>query len=170
MGKGTIVVTEKKVNMTKGSGYAEKVIDIRDKEATTLSVETEKGKQDIAVPAEGGYYILNLKPDSIAGSVQLMGKDITNTKVMTQEELKVKIDSLAAMTSGKNINFKTNFIVLPNQLLKISSNKDAQVFGPFRKIPAELEVGEDNKEPEIYKFYTNMEIRELIGRLKKLTY
>ena len=170
MGKGTIVVTDKKINMTKGSGYAEKEIDIREQEAITLSVETEKGKQDVSVPAEGGYYILNLKPDTIAGSVQLMGKDITNTKVMTQEELRAKIDSLSAMTEGKNINFKTNFMVLPNQLLKVSSNKNAHVFGPFRKIPAELEVGEDNKEPEIYKFYTNMEIRELIGRLKKLTY
>lgn len=170
MGRGDIVVTEKKVKMTKGSGYAEKEIDIRDKEATTLSVETEKGKQDIAVPAEGGYYILNLKPDSIAGSVQLMGKDITNTKVMTQEELRIKIDSLINLAAGKNVNFKTNFIVLPNQLLKISPNKNAKVFGPFRKIPAELEVTDDNKEPEIYKFYTNIEIRELIGKLKKLTY
>lgn len=170
MGRGDIVVTEKKVKMTKGSGYAEKEIDIRDKEATTLSVETEKGKQDIAVPAEGGYYILNLKPDSIAGSVQLMGKDITNTKVMTQEELRIKIDSLINLAAGKNVNFKTNFIVLPNQLLKISPNKNAKVFGPFRKIPAELEVSNDNKEPEIYKFYTNVEIRELIGKLKKLTY
>ncbi len=170
MGKGTIVVTEKNVNMTKGSGYAEKEIDIRDKEATTLTVETEKGKQDISVPAEGGYYILNLKSDTIAGSIQLMGKDISNNTVMTQEVLKSKIDSLATMTTGKNINFKTNFMVLPNQLLKITTNKSAQVFGPFRKIPAELEVSEDNKEPEIYKFYTNMEIRELIGRLKKLTY
>ena len=170
MGKGTIVITEKRVNMTKGSGYAEKEIELREKEATTLRVETDKGKQEIQVPAEGGYYILNLKPDTIAGSVQLMGKDITNTKVMTQEELRVKIDSLTAMTEGKNINFKTNFRVLPNQLLKISSNKNAQVFGPFRKIPAELEVSDDNKEPEIYKFYLNLEIRELIGRLKKLTY
>ena len=170
MGKGDIVVTEKKIKMVKGSGYAEKEIDIRDTETTTLSVETEKGKQDISVPAEGGYYILNLKPDSIAGSVQLIGKDITNAKVMTQEELRTKIDSLEAMTSGKNVNFKTNFIVLPNQLLKISPNKNAKVFGPFRKIPAEIEVSDDNKEPEIYKFYTNVEIRELIGRLKKLTY
>ncbi len=99
-----------------------------------------------------------------------MGKDITNNTVMTQEVLKSKIDSLATMTTGKNINFKTNFMVLPNQLLKVTANKSAKVFGPFRKIPAELEVAEDNKEPEIYKFYTNMEIRELIGRLKKLTY
>lgn len=170
MGKGTIVVTDKKVNMTKGSGYAEKEIEIREKEATTLSVETDKGKQDIQVPAEAGYYILNLKPDSIAGSIQLMGKDISNNTVMTQEALKLKIDSLTNLASGKNINFKTNFMVLPNQLLKISSNTKAQVFGPFRKIPAELEVSDDNKEPEIYKFYLNLEIRELIGRLKKLTY
>ena len=170
MGKGDIVVTEKMIKMVKGSGYAEKEIDIWDTETTTLSVETEKGKQDIPVPAEAGYYILNLKPDSIAGSVQLMGKDITNAKVMTQEELKIKIDSLEAMTTGKNVNFKTNFIVLPNQLLKISPHKNAKVFGPFRKIPAEIEVSDDNKEPEIYKFYTNVEIRELIGRLKKLTY
>ncbi len=169
MGKGDIVVAEKNVTMVKGSGYAEKELIFTDKEAIVLNVETEDGKKEFTIPAEIGYYILNLKKDTVAGSIQIFGKDVSNNAVITQEDLKLKIDSLVQMVAGKNINSKTNFMVLPGQPGKISNNINAKVFGPFRKIPATLEVAEDSKEPEIYKFYTNAELVDLIAKLKKLT-
>ena len=170
MGRGDITVRENNVTMTKGTGYAEKEVIINEKGPTAWAVETGAGKQTINLPEEKGYYILNLKTDTIVGSLQLIGKDLSNRKVMTQEELKLKIDSLVNLTLGKNVNFSTNFLVIPNQLLKVSLNTDARVFGPFKKIPAQLDAAADNKDPEIYKFYTNTELRELIKTLKEQTY
>ena len=170
MGRGDIMVKENTVTMTKGTGYAEKEVAINEKGPATWAVETGDGKQTINLPDDKGYYILNLKTDTIVGSLQLIGKDLSNSKVMTQEELKLKIDSLVNLTLGKNVNFKTNFLVVPNQVLKVSANTDARVFGPFKKIPAQLDVAADNKEPEIYKFYTNTELRDLIKTLKEQTY
>ncbi len=170
MGKGDLQVNGNKVTMLKGSGYAEKEVLLYDKTATELTVETEAGTQTINIPAENGYYILNLKADTIAGSLQVFGKDLSNSKVITQEELKIKIDSIGNLTMGKNINGKTNFMITPNQVMKISDNTSAQVFGPYRKIPSQLEAGPDDKDPEIYKFYTNEDLRELMENLKKLTF
>lgn len=170
MGKGDLQVNGNKVTMLKGSGYAEKEVLLTDKTATEFTVETEAGTQTINIPADKGYYVLNLKADTIAGSLQVFGKDLSNSTVITQEELKVKIDSIANLTMGKNINGKTNFMIIPNQVLKISDNTSARVFGPYNKIPSQLEVGPDNKEPEIYKFYTNEGLRELMDNLKKLTF
>ena len=59
---------------------------------------------------------------------------------------------------------------MPNQLVKISDNTDAKVFGPFTKIPGTIEADKDGKAPEIYKFYTNTELRELIEKLKTMTF
>jgi hypothetical protein len=170
MGRGDIVVAENTVNMTKGTGYAEKEVTINEKGPVTWTVETASGKQTINLPEEKGYYILNLKTDTVVGSVQLIGKDLTNTRTITQEELKLKIDSLVKLTVGTNVNFTSNFFVIPNQVLKVSANTDARVFGPFKKIPSQLDAGPDDKEPEIYKFYTNTELRELIQTLKGMTF
>ena len=170
MGQGDLNVNGKEISMMKGSGHAEKEVTINEEGATELSVTTAAGKQTYSLPADKGYYILNLKTDTLVGSRQLIGRDLTNTKVMTQEELKVKIDSLVAMTQGTNIDNSNNFIVLPNKPLKVSADLDARVYGPFKKIPAKIDMAADNKEPELYKFYTNTEVRDLIKNLRELTY
>ena len=41
-------------------------------------------------------------------------------------------------------------------------------YGPYRKVSATQELGPDGKEPEIYKFYTNTEIRELVETKRKM--
>jgi hypothetical protein len=154
--------------MKDGAGSAEKETIISS-DIKELIVETSSGKNTIAMPAEKGFYILNLKKDTVVGSQLQLGTDLNSNKVMTQEELKVKIDSLIAMTAGANINFKRNFLIKPGQLLKVSDNSDAGVYGPYKKIPATLDAGKDGKDPEIYKFYTNAEIRDLIKNLKELS-
>lgn len=167
MGRGEIVTNENSITMKEGSGYAEKTIDVKD-ETGELAVETSEGKKAIKVPADNGFYILNLKTDTIVGSLQNFGKDLSSSKVMTQEELKVKIDSLQQLTKGANIVNGRNYFIKPNELGKVSSNVDALVFGPFQKIPGSINK-EEGKTPEIYKFYTNTEVRELIANLKKLS-
>ena len=169
MGRGEIKVNGTNVTVTDGAGHAEETIVLQG-DATELSVETATGKTSIKVPGEEGFYILNLKKDTIVGSQQLLGADLSRKGVMTQEELKATIDSLEQLTTGANIKEGgRSVIIYPNQIKKITSNSAANLYGPFNGIPAEIEPTEDGKEPEIFKFYTNTQMRERITNLKKAT-
>ncbi|MCW3107400.1 MAG: hypothetical protein JWQ09_1906, partial [Segetibacter sp.] len=167
IGRGKITAKENDISMTDGSGYTEERVEINGEKPVSWNVTTPSGKTTINIPAESGFYILNLKTDTIVGSEQNMGKDLGG-RTISQEELKAKIDSLTKLTTGANVSAAShNYLILPNQLIKVSSNMDAQVFGPFNKIPGTIEADKNGKAPEIYKFYTNPEMRELIGNLKK---
>jgi hypothetical protein len=171
MGRGGIKANGTDVTMTNGSSYAEETVEVAGDKAVTWNVTTPTGKTSVEIPAEKGFYILNLKTDTIVGSQQIVGKDISSSRTITQEELKQKIDSLSKLTTGANVSDAShNYIILPNQLKKISDNTDAKVFGPFTKIPGTLEADKTGKAPEIYKFYTNSGMRELIANFKKMTY
>lgn len=170
MGKGEITVAKNDITVNDGSGYTDKTIDLNGDHATAYNINSPAGKTTINVPSDNGFYILNLRKDTIVGSQQNLGADLSG-RTVSQEELKLKIDSLVKLTTGSNVsNANHNFIVLPNQFVKVSSNIQAQVFGPFTKIPGTLDADKDGKAPEIYKFYTNNEMRELIARLKKMTF
>lgn len=169
MGRGAIATSGNDITIKDGSGYTEETVDVS--KATSWNVTTPSGKTTVSIPEEKGFYVLNTKTDTIVGSRQIFGKDISSNQTMTQEELKIKIDSLTKLTAGANISSAgNNYIILPGELKKISDNTESQVFGPFSKIPGTLESGKNGKAPEIYKFYTNSEMRDLILHLKKLSY
>lgn len=169
IGRGGITATESDITMKDGSGYADKTVEVMGDKAVAYNVTSPAGKTTINVPAENGFYILNLRKDTIVGSQQNLGTDLGG-RTVSQEELKVKIDSLIKLTTGSNVSGAAhNYMILPNQLVKVSSNTEAKVFGPFTKIPGTLEADKDGKAPEVYKFYTNTEMRELIANLKKQT-
>ena len=171
MGRGSITANDNNITMKEGSGYAEETVELSGEKPAALNVTTPLGKTNIDIPAEKGFYILNLRQDTIVGSQQIVGKDLSSSRTITQEELKMKIDSLIKLTTGANISpGGHNYIILPKQPKKISDNAEAKVFGPFTKIPATLEADKNGKAPEIYKFYTNNEMRDLIATFKKMTY
>lgn len=171
MGRGSITANGNDITMKDGSGYAEETVEAGGGKAVAWNVTTGSGKTTVNVPAEKGFYILNLRNDTVVGSQQIFGTDISSNRTITQEELKSKIDSLTKLTTGSNISpGGHNYILLPHQLKKISDNPDAKVFGPFTKIPGTLEADKNGKAPEIYKFYTNTEMRDLISSFKKMTY
>ncbi|MBA4140503.1 MAG: hypothetical protein H0X70_08365 [Segetibacter sp.] len=166
LGKGDISAEGGNITLKGSSGSSDKTIDLGDE--TALQVTSPAGKNSITVPNEDGFYILNLRTDTIVGSQQNLGSDLGG-RTITQEELKVKIDSLTQLTTGANVKAGRSYLILPNQLIKITDNKGAKVFGPFTKIPGSLDADEKGKAPELYKFYTNTEMRELIANLKKMT-
>lgn len=171
MGRGAITVSGNDITMKEGTGYTEETIEVSGDKPENRNVTTPSGKTNIEIPGEGGFYVLNLKADTIVGSQQIFGTDISSSRVITQEQLKKKIDSLTKLTTGVNISSSGhNYMILPNQLKKISANTEAKAFGPFTNIPATLEADKNGKAPEIYKFYTNGEIRQLVVTLKKKTY
>ncbi|HEX8675876.1 MAG TPA: hypothetical protein VF700_01580 [Segetibacter sp.] len=171
MGRGAITANGNEITMKEGSGYSEETVEVSGEKAVSWNVTTPAGKTTINIPEEKGFYVLNLKTDTIVGSQQILGKDLSSGRTMTQEELKAKVDSLTKLTTGSNVSPEGhNYFILPNQLVKISSNTEAKIFGPFTKIPGTLEADKDGKTPELYKFYTNSEMRQLIANLKKMTF
>lgn len=170
IGKGEINVADKSIAMKDKSGYAEQTMDISDNKEVVLNVETPSGKSNVTIPNVAGIYILNLRADTLAGSKQNFGKDLNNKEIISQEKIKTIIDSLQKLTVGSNVTTEgNNFMILPNQLTKVSANIEAKVFGPFTKIPSTLEADKDGNAPEIYKFYTNTEMRDLIEHLIQQT-
>lgn len=170
MGRGAIVTSGNDITIKDGSGYTEETVDVSGGKAISWNVTTPAGKTTVNISDQKGFYILNLKTDTIVGSRQIFGKDISSNHTMSQEELKIKIDSLTKLTAGANISTGNNYIILPNEFKKISDNTDAQIYGPFTQIPGTLEEDKNGKAPEIYKFYTNSEMRALISNLKKLSF
>ncbi len=169
MGRGAITANDNNITMKEGSGYSEETVEVTGDKSVTWNVTTPTGNTTVNIPAEKGFYILNLKTDTIVGSQQILGKDLSSGRRISQEELKMKIDSLTKLTAGANVSPGHSYFILPGQLLKISSNTDAKIFGPFTKIPGTLEADKNGKAPELYKFYTNSEMRELVANLKKMT-
>ncbi len=154
VGRGKITAKDNKVTMTDGSGYAEETVEIDEDKPVSWNVTTPSGTTTINIPEGAGFYLLNLKTDTIVGSQQNLGSDLGG-RTMTQEELKVKIDSLVQLTTGANVSAAAhNYFIVPSQIVKVSTNADVKVFGPFTKIPGSMEADKDGKAPEVYKFST----------------
>ncbi|BAV09898.1 hypothetical protein FLA_5951 [Filimonas lacunae] len=165
--KGTIEHNENNITVKDGSGYAQLEITVKGKDKNTITADGPNGKVSVDVTAPG-YYVLSLRADTVVGAYQKLAT--SSTPHMSQEELKAKIDSLQQLTTGANVSAANhNYLVAPNQLVKVSDNGNARVYGPFHKVPDNIEPSADGKEVEIYKFSTNNEVRELVGKLSKLT-
>ncbi|MEP7258035.1 MAG: hypothetical protein ABI687_06600 [Flavitalea sp.] len=114
---------------------------------------------------EPGLYILNLKKDTLVGSYQRTGTD-NSQQVISQESLHGRIDSLYLLMSGTNVNEAAkNYHIVPLQLTRITANTDAQIIGPYLKVPGSFDP---SREHEVYKFFTNKEMAEIIEKLKPM--
>lgn len=159
MGSGTITLGENSVTIEPGSRHNEQRLKVT---ADKISIKGFPGATEVAVP-ETGLYVLNLKRDTLVGSYQRVVEGQSETRI-TQEVLRTRVDSLNQLMVGSNVNAASrNFFLPPGQLSKISTNTDAQVIGPYLRMPTTFEGG---KEHEIYKFYTNKEVLEIVQKIK----
>lgn len=156
---GNFDVGENTVQMKGGSSHNEKELFLT---SDKLTVTSDKGSEDFTV-TDNGFYLLNLKNDTLVGSYQRVGTE-NNQQVITQDDLKKRVDSLNALMAGTNVSeANRNFAIPPRKLQKITSNLNAQLIGPFKRVPGSFESG---KEHEIYKFYTTKEMIEIRDKLK----
>ena len=129
-----------------------------------ITVVSPSGKKEVAVK-EPGLYILNLKNDTLVGSYQETGTD-NSQKVISQDDLWNRVDSLTKLMKGENVSAAAkNYNIPPMQAARITANKDAEIIGPYRKVPGSLDPSVKH---EVYKFYTNKEIVEIIENVKKM--
>jgi hypothetical protein len=153
------------ITVTEGTTHHEQELDFSGSDPVTLNVTSPAGKFSLNA-GDDGLYIANLKSDTVIGSFQHVGADNGNATI-SQDALKIKLDSLQKLLTGQNVSdAHRNYFILPGKIVKITSQTQAKVFGPFTTIPGSFDAG---SVPEIYKFYSIKEIREIIDNLQKMT-
>lgn len=161
MASGKVQIKDNVITLEPGTTHTENEIAVTNDKVT---VSTPSGSSDFPVP-DAGFYILNIKNDTLVGSYQRIGTDNSQT-VISQENLKTRIDSLNQLLTGRNANSTNrNYFIPPNQIAKVTANTKAQIIGPYKRVPGSFEGG---KEHEIYKFYTNKEMHEIVEKLSKM--
>ena len=165
-GPAEINTDVKTIKSKDGSGHDEKEAVVNGHNIVyTISSPAGEAKVELI---QSGLYIINAKNDTIIGSYQKYSDPRLAQNMFSQVLILQKLDSLKLLVAGKNVSeANRNFFILPNQAVRISSNIQAQVVGPYHQMRSAEKV--DGKDPEIYRFYSIKEIRETILKLDALT-
>src|ERR1700729_3021652 len=157
--------SQKNITVTDGTTFSVKELEFSTGSAVDLNVTWTKGKIVLTTSPDDGLSIANLTADTIVGSYQHVGADNGQVR-LTTDQLKYAVDSLYQLTGGINIApMNKNYFIPPGKVVKITDNVKAKIFPPYTKIPGGFDATET---PEVYKFYTNREVREIIDRLTKM--
>ena len=160
MASGTIKAEGDNITLTPGTTHNEQTITPG---GDKITVTSSSGNKEFDVK-DAGLYLLNLKKDTLAGSYQKTGTDNSQI-VITEENLWQRVDSLTMLLKGQGVSeAKRNYSIPPMSVAKITTNVDAEIIDPYRKIPGSFDP---SKEHEVYKFFTNKEIADIIEKVKK---
>jgi hypothetical protein len=152
--------SQKNITVQEGNTQVEKELDFSGSDEVSLNITGPQGHYTL-VAKEDGYWLANLKTDTVLGSMQHIG--ITAQTRITQEQLKKQLDSLNLLVQGANISEESkNYFVPPGKIVKISSNTNVKIFGPFTSIPNDFDAGSVS---EVYKFYNLSEEKKIIRKL-----
>jgi hypothetical protein len=152
--------SQKNITVEEGNTQVEKELDFSGSDEVTLNITGPQGHYTL-VAKEDGYWLANLKSDTVLGSMQHIGLK-AQTRI-TQEELKKQLDSLNLLVKGANVSADSkNYFVAPGKIVKISDNTNVKVFGPFTSIPNDFDAGTVS---EVYKFYNLSEVNQIIRKL-----
>jgi hypothetical protein len=156
--------SQKNITVTDGTTQVEKELSFNSSDPVVLNITGPNGHYTLEAN-EDGLWLANLKTDTVVGSLQHIGTS-RQTRV-TQEQLKLQLDSLNKLVRGENISASSkNYFVLPGKIVKISKFTDAKIFGPFSPVPSAFDAG---SVPEIYKFYNLSEENEIISKLTEMS-
>ncbi len=156
--------SQKNITVTDGNSQVEKELDFSGADPVVLNINGPQGKYSLEAK-EDGLFLANLKADTIVGSMQHTGI-IKQTRI-TQEQLKLQLDSLNKLVKGTNISAEAkNYFILPGKIEKISNFTKAKVFGPFSPVPSAFDA---STVPEIYKFYNLSEVNDIISKLTEMS-
>lgn len=165
-GEADINLEAKTITAKDGGGHEEKAVTLGSGKMA-FKMNTPAGEATVELE-ENGLYVVNVKNDTIIGGYQSYSDPKVSQQVITQEKLKQQIDSLQLLSEAKNVSAANrNFFILPNHAVKITDNTEALVVGPYHRMRSAEKV--DGKDPEVYRFYSIKEIREIIGKLQALT-
>lgn len=168
MSSGKITVSEDQKNITldPGTTHNEKEIVLNGSGKETLTVKSP-GRNKTYDVNESGEYLLNLKTDTMVGSIVRYGSSGMATN-LSNEQVDHIIDSTQQLLLGQNASdANKTYFVAPFTIKKITASEDAKIIGPYNGIPASIDVDKSGKGPEMYKFFTNKQKRETLDDLTR---
>jgi hypothetical protein len=175
-GKTLVIVSSGKLQVDKtkpetigfepSNQHNEEILTYSGDAKVTVTVKSSTGDKTYELP-DNGIYLLNLKKDTLIGSMVNFGSSGMPTAISTQQ-LEHIIDSTQQLLLGQNASDanKTYFLI-PGAIKKVSANEGAKILGPYNAIPAKVEADKNGNAPEFYKFFTNSQKRESLGDLIK---
>jgi hypothetical protein len=154
------------VNFEPGTQHNEEILTYSGEGKTTVTIKSSAGDKTYDLP-DNGIYLLNLKKDTMIGSVVNFGSAGMPTAI-SGEQLEHIIDSTQQLLMGQNASDeKKTYFLAPGSVKKLSPNNTAKVLGPYNAIPYKVEADKEGNAPEYYKFFTNAQKREALGDLIK---
>lgn len=163
---GKFTVDKTTINFEPGNQHNEQEINFPDKDKVTITVKSADGDKTYEI-TEDGSWLLNLKRDTVVGSIVNYGNSGTPASI-DADELNRLIDSTQQLMVGTNVSFeKKNYFLPPNTIRKISNSQSAMMRSPYKLIPATVEVDEKGNSIEVYKFFTNTQKREALDEMMK---
>ena len=166
MSSGKITVSEDQKNITldPGTTHNEKEINLTGSGKETLTVKSPDGNKTYDL-AESGHYLLNLKPDTLVGSIVRYGSSGMATN-LSNEQVDHIIDSTQKLMMGQNASDEgKTYFVAPFTLKKVTATEGAKIIGPYNPIPQSIDVDKNGQGTEMYKFFTNKQKRETLNDL-----
>lgn len=165
---GTVVDLEAKtITLTQTTAYEFKEYTLKDDGPVSFSVKTPAGEYKLDLPQNGCYLINTKLNDTIVGSYQDYVAPKQDYTMLSQEVLKQKTDSLIDLMVGKNVSEDNGNYFIPSKTARlITENLDAIFVAPYHSMKT-LEVKKGTI-PEVYRFYTNKDVREMIAKMQSL--
>lgn len=156
--------SQKNITVTEGNTQVEKELTYNSADPVILNIAGPHGNYTVEAK-DDGYWLANLKADTIVGSMQHTGNERQSR--VTQEQLKIQLDSLNKLVKGANISAAAkNYFILPGKIEKISNLTTIKIFGPFQPVPPSFDAGSVS---EIYKFYNLSEVNTIIAKLTEMS-
>ena len=156
--------SQKNIKVEDGTTQVEQELNFNSGDPVVLNISGPGGNYTLEIK-EDGLFLANLKKDTVVGSMQHTGES-RRTRI-TQEELQLQLDSLNKLVKGENISAAAkNYLIPPGQVVKISSFTNAKIFGPYQPVPSAFDA---SSVPEIYKFYSLSEEKEIIAKLTEMS-
>jgi len=156
--------SQKNITVEDGTTQVEQELNFNSGDPVVLNITGPRGKYTLEIK-EDGLFLANLKNDTVVGSMQHTGES-RHTRI-TQQELQLQLDSLNKLVKGENISAASkNYFITPGQVVKISGFTNAKIFGPYQPVPSAFDA---SSVPEIYKFYSLSEEKEIIAKLTEMS-
>ena len=110
--------SQKNITVTDGTTQVEQELNFNTGDVVVLNITNSKGQYKLEV-TEDGLWLANLKKDTLVGSMQHTGES-RNTRI-TQDELKLQLDSLNKLVRGENVSAAAkNYFIPQDKIQNIS--------------------------------------------------